>query len=101
MKHYNAADENQVKKAGQRQKLAEDRYDDDFEWLMQSPRGRRLMWAWLSECGVYTTSFTGNSTTFFNEGRREIGLKRMADIHRVCPNEYVRMINEAQAEANE
>ena len=43
---------------------------EDMRWLMGDPRGRRLMWSWLADAGVYRTSFTGNSETFFREGQR-------------------------------
>lgn len=91
----NAADEKQVKKASQRDELKGRQYDADFKWLMDHPQGRRLMWSWLEEAGVYQTSFTGNSHTFFNEGRRQVGLYRMADIHRLAPAAYLKMLNEA------
>lgn len=67
---------------------------DDFKWLMSSKRGRRIVWRLLEETGVYRTSMTGNSTTFFNEGQRNVGLKLMAMIHATATDAYVLMLNE-------
>ena len=92
----NVADESQVKEAGKRAKSARESELDDFAWLMGDVRGRRFVWRYLSECGVFKTSFTGNSTTFFNEGARNMGLKLMADINDACPELYQVMVSEAR-----
>lgn len=82
----------------QKKTSARDQYIEDFKWLMSTERGRRLMWVWLGETNLYATSVKGNSATltYFNEGMRSIGLNRMADIHTICPEEYLQMVKEAQ-----
>ena len=67
---------------------------DDLKWIMSNKRGRRFAWRLLDRAGIYRTSFTGNSTTFFNEGMRNIGLMLVADIHEACPEAYALMIKE-------
>lgn len=67
----------------------------DLQAIMQSRSGRRFMWGLLSKCGVFQTSFTGNSTTFFNEGRRDIGLQYIKDLNLHCLDEYQQMVREA------
>lgn len=67
---------------------------DDFKWLMSDPRGRRLVWMLLEMTGVYRSSFTGNSETFFREGERNIGLKLVHKIHSNCPEKYATMTKE-------
>ena len=67
---------------------------DDLKWVMSSKRGRRFVWKVLDRAGVYRSSFTGNSATFFNEGQRNIGLMLLADIHSACPDQYLAMIKE-------
>lgn len=42
--------------------------------LMDTPAGRRVLWHLLEFCGVFSTTFTGNSQTFFKEGARSVGL---------------------------
>ena len=52
------------------------------------------MWRLLERTGVFRTSFTGNSETFFREGQRNVGLMLMAQIHEVCPDQYALMLKE-------
>lgn len=66
----------------------------DLKWLMGNKQGRRFMWRLLETAGVFRTSFTGNSTTFFNEGMRNMGLKQLNDVHEACPERYVEMVRE-------
>jgi len=69
--------------------------ENDIRWLMSDPRGRRIVWAFLEETGIYRSSFTGNSTTFFNEGRRDVGLKLLAEINEIAVDQYTLMVKEA------
>jgi hypothetical protein len=71
------------------------RQDDDLRTVMGTEQGRRFIWDLLGDAGVYRTSFTGNSETFFNEGKRQIGLAILARITETCPGEYLKMQQEA------
>lgn len=73
----------------------------DFKWLAGNKRGRRIIHRLLSKCGVWRTSFTGNSTTFFNEGQRNIGLMVLEWMHEHAPEAYVQMLQEHKANRNE
>ena len=70
---------------------------NDIKWLMSSKQGRRIAWRLLERAGVYRSSFTGNSETFFREGQRDQGLRLIADIHTHCPDAYALMLTEAKA----
>lgn len=78
----------------QRQLSAAELKVNDFKWLMGSKRGRRIVSRLLDETGVFRTSFTGNSETFFREGQRNVGLGLMALINDNCGDQYVLMLNE-------
>ncbi|CAB4124532.1 hypothetical protein UFOVP65_11 [uncultured Caudovirales phage] len=67
---------------------------EDFKWLMGSKRGRRIVWRLLERTGVYRSSFTGNSETFFREGQRNVGLMLMAQINEHAPDQYALMLKE-------
>lgn len=69
---------------------------EDLKWIMSNKRGRRFIWRLLSTAGIYRTSFTGNSTTFFNEGMRNLGLMILQEIHEVCPDQYAEMVKETR-----
>jgi len=70
---------------------------DDVKWLMSSPRGRRIVWRLLSMAGVFRSSFTGNSETFFREGRRDIGLRVLEWVSAHAPDRYQEMQQESKA----
>lgn len=62
----------------QKEALSEVKYKElrkDYRDLfLGSAAGKRVLSDLLNACGVFETSFTGNSRTFYNEGRREIGI---------------------------
>ena len=70
-----------------------------FMAVMATAEGRRWIWWLLDRCGVFRTSFTGDTTTYFNEGIRNVGLMVIADINALCPDHYLTMMTEAKAPA--
>lgn len=80
----------------ERNKLALETEQADFKWLMGNKRGRRFMWRLLERCGVYKSSFTGNSETFFREGMRNVGLGFLAQVHEITPDQFAVMLKEQQ-----
>jgi hypothetical protein len=72
---------------------------EDFMWMMEDPRGRRIMWRLLEMTGIYRSSFTGNSETFFREGARNVGLQLVGEIHSLCPEKYSIMTQEQRDHA--
>jgi len=94
-KTYNAADEEAVKRRKRKDETVRDRELHDLRTLMDTVEGRRFVWRLLERAGVFRTSFTGNSTTFFNEGQRNMGLIVLADVHEACADKYVVMMNES------
>lgn len=91
-----AGDESQVKKrksVSELQRLSE---LEALKDLLKTYSGRSFMWRLLTECGVYTSSFTGqDSFTFFNEGKRHIGLWALEELFEADSNVYTVMRNEA------
>lgn len=65
--------------------------------ILSEQDGRLWLWDLLSFCGISRTSFTGNSTTFFNEGQRNIGLKVQADLTKHFPDDYIKLLKEGEA----
>ncbi len=95
---YNSADEEHVKKAELKAKHDISGEVKDFKEIMGTALGRRFVWSLLGKCGIYHTSFTGNSKTFFNEGQRNVGLTYMNMVNRYCLKEYLLMVKENQPE---
>ncbi|HLT01104.1 MAG TPA: hypothetical protein VK001_02955 [Geminicoccaceae bacterium] len=71
----------------------------DLREVLSTEGGRRFVWRLLGDSGIFRTSFTGNSETFFREGERNVGLKVFNAIHQVCPDLYLVMQREAAERA--
>jgi hypothetical protein len=93
-KEYNASNEQEVKNATLKEKNRRDTELDDLRQLLKTKWGRRLVWRVLEKAGIHRTSFTGNSTTFFNEGQRNIGLWLESEVTDADTNGYLQMIKE-------
>ena len=93
------ADKEKVRKKGLKERLGRRQELEDIHSILSTRSGRRFFWRLLAECGIFRSSFTGNNTTFFNEGRRDIGLKFLADSQEF-PDLYLRMMTESR-EVNE
>jgi len=93
---YDSGDRAHVSDRLKRRRLRADRDDADLLWLMNQREGRRFVWRLLQVCHLYETSFTGTSATFFREGERNVGLQVLADVTRLCPDLYARMVGETK-----
>lgn len=69
---------------------------EDLRRVMSTASGRRFVWGQLERAGVFRSSFTGNSETFFREGQRNIGLMLLADVNEFCPEQYLTMLMESK-----
>lgn len=67
---------------------------DDVKKILGTPEGLRFFWRLLEIAGIYRTTFTGNSNSFFNEGRRSVGLEIKADLMAVDLDNEGRMARE-------
>jgi hypothetical protein len=90
----NYGDPDQVKANDQILDLAEKQLRKDIREVAGTPQGRRLLWWILEQSNLYSPSFTGNSHTFFNEGRRDIGLRILSKITEAEPELYPRLMME-------
>lgn len=72
-----------------------------IEAIADTAQGREFLW-WLFEiCGVFTTSYTGNSDTYFNEGRRAVGNEVLHRLVEVRPEIFQAMIKSGKARQGE
>lgn len=92
-------DADQVAERNTRLKVKEQSDDDQFKALMQQKEFRVFAWRMLEEAQMFHTTMTGNSFTFFNEGKRAMGLWLMEKINRLTPELYMAMCREGQAKA--
>ena len=73
---------------------------NELKTLLKDAVFRRLMWKNLSKCGIYTTTMTGNSWSYHNEGKRSVGLEMLSDIMLADPNAWILMQKENLNEMN-
>lgn len=98
----NTSEPKQVKKAKDRERLLKDEILRGLTKTLTDPEGRRLLWSYLSFCGIYQTSFTNDfGTTAYNEGRRSVGLKLLDDIVSASPEFLMLMMKENQEHQGE
>jgi len=93
---FDTALEDARREAEAKRKLRREREDKDFVSLMNTRAGRDFAWGWLSDAGVFQSSFRGDGHTEFREGMRAMGLKLLDRINRLCPERYVTMLTEQQ-----
>jgi hypothetical protein len=80
-----------------REKFVRQQQDSDVRRLMAEPHGRRFVYRLLyGLCGLEASSVhSSGSITYLNEGRRAVAIELKGALHRVCPADYVRMVQEA------
>jgi hypothetical protein len=78
----------------QREAVKRQRDEDDLKWVLSDKRGRRMLASVLAVTGLYQGSFTGNSETFFREGRRSVGLQLLERVNAADPEAYLKMLKE-------
>jgi hypothetical protein len=67
---------------------------DDLRCVAGTPAGKRLLFAVLSMGNIYSSTFTGNSETFFLEGRRAVALELLSLMNEADPTMYVKILQE-------
>ena len=81
-----------------RAKRLQEREQGDIRKVLSLPEGRRFVWKLMSDAGVFRSSFTGNSQTFFNEGQRNMGLVILNQVMTAKPDAFTQMQAEAASE---
>lgn len=67
---------------------------EDIEWMLQSERGRRILFDLVEGTRSFEVSFTGNSGSYFNDGRKSVGLEYFHEIMGISPDSFTLMWNE-------
>lgn len=104
MKTYvkNSSSVKQVKNAERKQNLRELDETDDMRKVLETVEGRRVLWKILSQCGVFRSSVEhSGSMTYFNEGRRDIGLFLINEINNANSVSFSNMMKENNHEVIE
>lgn len=79
-----------------RQLIRAERDADDIRQVMSTEQGRRVVWAVLEQGKVFASTFAVDPTvTAFNEGQRNLALALLSRVMAVCPEQYLKMADEA------
>lgn len=76
---------------------------EDIRAQMATEVGRRIVHGQLERAGVFRSTFAAGAPdiTAFQEGQRSQGLALLAVVMAACPNQYIRMTEEAKALAEQ
>ena len=88
-------DPKQHKKRTKKHKLVGQRENEDLSKMLNDPAGRRVLWRILDQSKLLAPDmFTGNSTTFYNLGKRDLGLWLYNEIMGSEPKAFMAMMDE-------
>ena len=69
--------------------------------MLNNPAGRRVLWRIMDQSKLLAPDmFTGNSTTFYNLGKRDLGLWLYNQIMESEPKAFLTMMNDQLQENN-
>ncbi len=87
-----------AKAAKEKERREEDRRQEleDLHAVLKTGAGRRFIWRQLEKGRPLASAYTGNSNTYFNEGKQEAAKELFSDILMYFPKSYILMQNEAK-----
>lgn len=92
----NSADEEQVKKGGEKEKLIRDEALDNLRTVLALSEGRAVLWDLLCKCRLQHSSWSENPHYMaFCEGQRNVGLMLQSMIQEADKGAFLKMIEEA------
>lgn len=87
--------------ADYQQILAREQVNMDTEamrWILSDKRGRWFLQRMFQACQLNGNTFTGNSGTFYNEGRRDVAVSFYQLIRMKLKEEGIRLLHQAELE---
>ena len=91
----NAASGKQLRAARKTIRQRKRQEKTDLLFVLDSPEGRRLIWRYLSFCGVNETPFAENANLMaFKCGMQNVGQRILADLVKNSPDAYLLMMQE-------
>jgi len=91
-KAYNAADEDLVEERKSQEEIEREEELNDIKSILKTKAGVRFFKRFFDNAYMFQTSFTGNSSTFFNEGRRDLALLFFGDVCESCPDKVSQLL---------
>ena len=95
----NAADKEQVGKAGHKLKLRQQQDLSDMRAVLATREGRRVLWRLLETCKVFGSVWHPSALIHFNAGQQDVGHLILAKITEANDEALLLMMREAKQEA--
>jgi len=97
---YDTSDPQVVRKKKRKFELDHEQSIEEFRHVLDTREGRAVIWRILELCGVFKQSYTGNpEDTFFNEGKRKVGLEIRLMFEELGPSHGTKMFEMMTSEA--
>ena len=93
---HNAANAESVEESEKKIKRERDQELEDIKHILSTAHGVRFFRRFLEEGSVFSSTFTGNSQTFFLEGKRSFALKYFSDICEASPEKVAEIMIKAK-----
>lgn len=84
-----------------REELEHEALLTDFRRVLATPEGLRVLWYVLSQGFIFRSCFTGNASTYFNEGKRDLGLRILEIVDEADGSAFEAMRREERRRAAE
>lgn len=95
MTTYNPFEDPKQKETNEKRRLKREREMDDLKKVLKTPEGERVLFRIIKKTKFLDSSWTGNSTTFFNEGMREVGRIILAELSEAAPDQIGKFFEQA------
>lgn len=96
----NIEDKEELKKRAEDLRLELEQNRNDLKFILETPQGIRFFQRFFNDGFIYTTTFTGNSRTFFLEGHRNFALKYFAEITETIPEVLPKLLLKKKIDFN-
>lgn len=92
----NAADAQQVKEAGRKDRERRKRELEDLKSVLTSLEGRRFIWRLLGHCKVFESIWHPSAQIHHSAGKQDVGHFIMAEVVEADQEAFLRMMQEAK-----
>ncbi len=84
-------EEKRLEKAYKKERAA---FTANLREVAKTKQGKTVIWEILSMCGVYSSTFTGNSQGAYLEGKRAVGLDILSMLEEMDKSFYPKLLLE-------
>lgn len=98
---FDAGDAEAVAARGERLAREQERRAAGLRYVLDDRRGRDWLWSLLEGCRIWQSSYTGDQTTVFYEGMRNVGLRLLTELAATAPEALVTMITENRSDGRD